>query len=60
MGAKKKELNKVSVDSNNEPRQSISKVYIPKKTKRTEMIEGTVDHQVERLVEVFKKDLRIL
>ena len=60
MGAKKKEMNKVSVDSNNEARQSISKVYIPKKTKRTEMIEGTVDHQVERLVEVFKKDLGIL
>ncbi len=60
MGAKKKEMNKVSVDSNNEARQSILKVYIPKKTKRTEMIEGTVDHQVERLVEVFKKDLGIL
>ena len=60
MGAKKKEMKKVSGDSNREARQSISKVYIPKKTKRTEMIEGTVDNQVKRLVEVFKKDLRIL
>ncbi len=58
MGAKKKEIRSVAAESGTEPAQSISKVYIPQKTKRTEMIEGTVDQQVERLVDVLKKDIR--
>ena len=60
MGAKKKELKQVTADSSDEAKQSISKVYIPQKIKRTEIIEGTVDQQVERLVDVLKKDLRII
>jgi len=60
MGAKKKELKQVTADSSDEAKQSISKVYIPQKVKRTETIEGTVDQQVERLVDVLKKDLRII
>ena len=60
MGAKKKELKQVTADSSDEAKQSISKVYIPQKVKRTEIIEGTVDQQVERLVDVLKKDLRII
>ncbi len=60
MGAKKKELKQVTADSSDEAKQSISKVYIPQKVKRTEIIEGTVDQQVERLVDVLKKNLRII
>ena len=60
MGAKKKEIRSVAAESGTEPAQSISKVYIPQKTKRTEMIEGTVDQQVERLVDVLKKDIRVV
>lgn len=60
MGAKKKELKQVTADSSGEAQQSISKVYIPQKVKRTEMIEGTVDQQVERLVEVLRKEIRVV
>ena len=60
MGAKKKEIKLVAPISETAPAQAISRVYIPQKTKRTEMIEGTVDQQVERLAEVLKKDIRVV
>ena len=60
MGAKKKVIESVTPENGDKPAQSISKVYIPQKTKRTEMIEGTVDQQVERLVQVLKKEIRII
>ena len=60
MGAKKKEIKLVAPISETAPAQAISRVYIPQKTKRTEMIEGTVDQQVERLAEVLKKEIRVV
>jgi len=40
--------------------QSIKKVYIPQKTKRTEMIEGDIDQVADQLTEILKRDIRVL
>tara|TARA_Y100000590_G_scaffold462499_1_gene626754 strand:+ start:3893 stop:4657 length:765 start_codon:yes stop_codon:yes gene_type:complete len=60
MGAKKKEIKSVAPDSATAAAQAISRVYIPQKTKKTEMIEGTADQQVKRLAEVLKKEIRVV
>ena len=58
MGAKKKEINVVTpnVGSQN---QSIKKIYAPNSAKETVMIEGSVDQVVEKLVTVFRNEIKI-
>ena len=58
MGAKKKEINVVTpnVASQN---QSIKKIYAPNSAKETVMIEGSVDQVVEKLVTVFRNEIKI-
>ncbi len=60
MGAKKKEIKSVEPSRMTAAAQTISKVYIPQKTKKTEMIEGSIDQQVKRLAEVLKKEIRVV
>lgn len=40
--------------------QSFDTVYVPKTDKKTEMIEGDVDAIVQRLIEVFKSEIKVL
>ena len=58
MGAKKKEINVVTpavVDQN----QSIKKIYAPNSSKETVMVEGSVDQIVEKLLNIFRNEIKI-
>jgi electron transfer flavoprotein beta subunit len=59
MGAKKKEI-KVLKPSFSEPKQSLEKLYVPQSDKKTVMIEGTVDQMVEKLIDTFRNDIKVL
>ena len=59
MGAKKKEINVVTPNVDN-IRQSAKKVYVPQSDKQTTMIEGSVDQIVDKLVETFRNEIKVL
>lgn len=59
MGAKRKEI-KVVEPSFSEPKQSLEKLYVPQSDKKTVMIEGTVDQMVEKLIDTFRNDIKVL
>ena len=58
MGAKKKEI-KVIPAPQVEKRQSISKIFVPKKSKETEFIETDIDSTVERIVDILKTEVKV-
>jgi len=58
MGAKKKEI-KVIQASQIEKKQSISEIFIPKKSKETEFIEMEIDSTVERIVDILKTEVKV-
>ena len=59
MVAKKKEINVVTPNVDN-IRQSAKKVYVPQSDKQTTMIEGSVDQIVDKLVETFRNEIKVL
>ena len=62
MGAKKKEIKSISASEHQTGMslQTITKVFVPQTTKRTEMIEGDPDSAVARIVEILKSDIKVL
>ena len=40
------------------PMQEFSKMYLHKAEKRTEMIEGSTDQIVDRMIDIFKKEIK--
>jgi electron transfer flavoprotein beta subunit len=63
MGAKKKEIKsiaKVDLTRGLNPMQNISKMYLHKAEKRTEMIEGSVDQAVEKLVSILRNEIKAI
>ena len=58
MGAKKKEIKAYQVSSFGQ-QQSIQKIYTPKSSKETVMIEGSSDEIVAKLVDIFKNEIKI-
>ncbi|MEO5937339.1 MAG: electron transfer flavoprotein subunit beta/FixA family protein [Terriglobales bacterium] len=62
--AKNKPLRKVSMDevkaSLGENMQKIEKLYVPQKTKKTEMIEGSPADVAKKLVQKLKDEVRVL
>jgi len=62
MGAKKKEIKTIPKEelTAHGALQSMTKVYIPQKTKRTEMIEGDAEQVAGKLTEILKRDIRVL
>ena len=58
MGAKKKEI-KVIPAPQVEKRQSISEIFVPKKSKETEIIETDIDSTVERIIEILKTEVKV-
>ena len=58
MGAKKKEI-KVTPAPHIEKKQSISEIFVPKKSKETEFIETDIDSAVERIIEVLKTEVKV-
>jgi len=59
MGAKKKEIN-ILTPEGSDPKQSMSKVYIPQSDKKTVMIDGSVDEIVGKLIETFRNDIKVI
>jgi len=59
MGAKKKEIN-ILTPEGSDPKQSMSKVYIPQSDKKTVMIDGSVDEIVDKLIETFRNDIKVI
>jgi electron transfer flavoprotein beta subunit len=60
MAAKKKEIRKVVPASRAEARQSIATMYIPEKTKRTEMLQGSPADAAAELVRRLRDEARVL
>ena len=62
MGAKKKEVKTIdSADHRiSEQVQTINKVFIPNASKQTEVIEGSVDYTVDRIISILKSDIKVL
>jgi len=42
-----------------EKRQSISEIFVPKKSKETEFIETDIDSTVERIIEILKTEVKV-
>ena len=40
--------------------QSLEKIYVPQSDKQTVMIEGSVDQMVEKLIDAFRNDIKVL
>ena len=49
----------VDFDLNLEPYYSVDGIYIPKKSKETEVVEGSTDEIVERLTDILKNEIKI-
>ncbi len=62
MSAKRKEIRELQKDElmTGDSLQSLSKMYVQHKDKRTEMIEGDTQEIVSRLVDVFKSEAKVL
>jgi len=63
MGAKKKEIKpiaKVDVAGGLNPMQNISKMYLHKAEKRTEMIEGSANQVAEKLADILKNEIKAI
>jgi len=58
MGAKKKEINVITAEVQDQ-NQSIKKIYAPKSSKETVKVEGSVDQIVEKLVNIFRNEIKI-
>jgi electron transfer flavoprotein beta subunit len=63
MAAKKKEINSIPRESlgvDATPTQKLERIYVPTKTKKTEMLTGTAKEAVAKLVEKLKHEARVL
>lgn len=63
MGAKKKEirlLNKSDLVDQDGGVQSIDRIYLPQKLKRTTMIEGDTDEVVAKLADILKRNVGVI
>lgn len=63
MGAKKKEIRTIpkgGLERGDGDLQSLIKLALPQKAKRTEMIEGDTDQVVTRLVDILKREAKVL
>ena len=57
--AKKKEINIVT-PGGHDVKQSAKKVYVPQSDKQTVMIDGSVDQIVDKLVEAFRNEIKVI
>jgi len=60
MAAKKKEIRKVVPPAPPAPSQRIEALYVPEKTKRTELIAGTAQDAARELVRRLREDARAI
>jgi electron transfer flavoprotein beta subunit len=60
MAAKKKEVRRVTPADLPQPRQTIEKLYVPQKTKRTQLIDGAPADAAKELVQRLRDEARAL
>jgi electron transfer flavoprotein beta subunit len=60
MAAKKKEIRKLAPAGAREPLQHIVRLYVPEKTKRTEMISGSPADAAKELVRRLRDEARVI
>ena len=60
MGAKRKEIKSVPLDSSLNQLQRVESLQIPKTSKQTEVIEADADVAVNRIMEILKSDIKVL
>ena len=58
MGAKKKEI-KVLQSENAEKKQYIDKVFVPRNSKETEIIDTDLNSTIDRIVEILKSEVKV-
>ena len=58
MGAKKKEVT-VFQSQNMDKKQNVEKVFAPKASKETELIEADLNTTVNRIVEILKSEVKV-
>ena len=59
MGAKKKEIKSIPIESESNQALTIEKVFIPQASKQTEVIEEETDVAVKRIVEILKSEIKV-
>ena len=57
MGAKKKEI-KVIAASIEDSKQSLDKIFVPQKSKETEVIDTDVDASVDRIIDILRSEIK--
>ena len=60
MAARKKEIRAVAASERLEPRQKIASLYLPEKTKKTELIGGTPAEAAKELVKRLRDEARVI
>jgi electron transfer flavoprotein beta subunit len=60
MAAKKKEIRKVAPSAAATPRQKIVSLYVPSKTKKTQLISGSANEAAKELVKKLRDEARVL
>jgi electron transfer flavoprotein beta subunit len=60
MAAKKKEIRKSSAPASASPRQKIVSLYLPEKTKKTQLIDGPAADAAKELVRRLREDARVI
>jgi len=64
MAMKKKTIDKFSKDdfdlSNIETKVTLESMYVPQKSKSTEYIEGNASEVAEKLIDIFKNDIKVI
>ena len=60
MGAKKKEITKAAAPSASAARQKIVSLYVPEKTKQTQLISGSPAEAAQELVRRLRDDARVI
>jgi electron transfer flavoprotein beta subunit len=60
MAAKKKEIRKASPPSSSTPRQKIVRLYVPEKTKQTQIIGGSPAEAAKELVRRLRDEARVI
>ena len=60
MAAKKKEVRKAAAPSGLASRQTIAKLYVPEKTKKTQLIQGSPAEAAKELVRKLREEARVI
>jgi electron transfer flavoprotein beta subunit len=60
MAAKKKDVRKAAVAAPAAPRQTIVSLYVPEKTKKTQLIQGSAAEAAKELVRRLREDVRVI